>query len=857
VRALDLTTVAATIVACSLSGCAKPQTAAQVHSLVGAREPAFSPDGREIAMTVGSGIAVMSATGGTARAVATGPGNDWHPVWSPDGKSLAFLSDRSGSPQVWMVRAADGTPRRLTTDSSGKSNPAWSPDGSLVAFTTIAGRYGKRVRAVSVADGTVRDLIESDADYAAWSPDGSRLVFARRSEAHNYDLWVMPAKGGAAVQLTDAEGMEFQPTWSPDGQQIAYTSYRYVPGEQGATDLFLVAASGGPPHQLTHTDEAEFDPSWTNDGQAIVFTSNLAGNTELRTIPPSGGPASPLLLTGLSFPGRGAGQLTVTVTEGGNPIACRISVQGSDGKFYGAADRFFRIANTGVGFFHADGPTLIDLPAGPATVRVTRGLEYRMVERTVEVPPGGARELTLAIERWADMASRGWYSGDNHIHANYTILDYRNRPEDIVLMAEAEDLNVSNLLIADFGGTPSFDWVEGFWDQRFFEGKPSGLSRGRTVLYWNEEFRSTVYGHMSLINLRELVTPLFSGFRGTPQFEDFPPNADIADRAHAQSGLVSYVHPFFASEAGVERYDAAEFKPDWSFQAGYEALELPVDVALGKVEALDLSTRLDTFDLTAVIYRRLLNCGFRLAVGAGTDVYADQKRNPPVGVERVYAFSTEPFSYGAYIDGLRNGRTFATNGPMITLSVDGQPIGSTVKVARPGTVTVRAEAQARFPMDRMEILVNGKAVQTVRAVGDRASLAFDGVVPVNSSAWIAVRVDGPRQPWLLSNNPLAAHSSPVYVLIGDQPIASATDARFFITWIDKLWELVDSRNRWSAPAHRTYVRDLFTRAQNVYRQILASDPSARRITRARPGLESAPVGKRREPALTDGRPQFH
>jgi hypothetical protein len=428
------------------------------------------------------------------------------------------------------------------------------------------------------------------------------------------------------------------------------------------------------------------------------------------------------------------------------------------------------------------------------------------------------------------MAADKWYSGDNHVHANYTLLDYRNTPEDIVLMAQAEDLNVTNLLVANYGGTPSFDWVEGFWDQQFFEGKPSGLSRGRTILYWNSEMRSTVYGHMTLINLKTLVEPLFSGFRGTPVVEDYPPNADVADRAHEQGGVVSYVHPFIASQDTFNHYDASEFKSDWSFDPGYAALELPVDLALGKIDALDLATRLDTFDLTAVVYGRLLNCGFRLTVGAGTDVYADQKRNPPVGIERMYVHSPEPFSYAAYIDGMKAGRTFVTNGPMIVLDVNGQPIGGTVKLDRPGVVTVKASARGQFPIERMEILVNGRVANTVSASGDRLSVTYEGPVQTPHSAWIAVRVDGPKHPMLLSNNALAAYSSPVYVLVGDEPIASATDAKFFINWIEKVFELVDRRGRWTAPAHRQYVRDLFTRAQDVYRRIAATDPTTRRMT---------------------------
>jgi hypothetical protein len=328
---------------------------------------------------------------------------------------------------------------------------------------------------------------------------------------------------------------------------------------------------------------------------------------------------------------------------------------------------------------------------------------------------------------------------------------------------------------------------------------------------------------MSLINLRTLVQPLFTGFRGTATFEDYPPNADLADRAHEQGGVVSYVHPFIASQDTFNHYEASDFKREWNFDAGYEALELPVDLALGKVEALDLATRFDTFDLTAMVYQRLLNCGFRLAVGAGTDVYANLKRNPPIGIERMYAFSPNSFSYANYIDGMKAGRTFATNGPMIALSVNGQPIGSTITLDRAGDMMVKASARAQFPIERLQIIVGGEVAETATASGDRLSVAFEAPVRIPRSTWVAVRADGPRHPMLISGNPLAAYSSPVYLHVGDEPIASATDAKFFIAWIEKLWQLVDARGRWSAPSHRQYVRGLFRRAQDVYQGIAAKD----------------------------------
>ena len=104
---------------------------------------------------------------------------------------------------------------------------------------------------------------------------------------------------------------------------------------------------------------------------------------------------------------------------------------------------------------------------------------------------------------------------------------------------------------------------------------PTPLSSSETVLYWNEEFRATLWGHMTLLNLKRLVEPLFTGFRDTTNPLDTPTNADIADATHLQDGHVNFTHP--ASSSGDP------------FLGPYAAKSVPVDVALGKIDSLDIN----------------------------------------------------------------------------------------------------------------------------------------------------------------------------------------------------------------------------------------------------------------------------
>src|SRR5262249_55981641 len=158
-----------------------------------------------------------------------------------------------------------------------------------------------------------------------------------------------------------------------------------------------------------------------------------------------------------------------------------------------------------------------------------------------------------------------------------------------------------------------------------------------------------------------------TGFRDTTNPWDIPTNADVADRTHWQKGHVNYTH-------AVQNADKPFLNP-------YAAKGLPIDVALGKVDSLDLN---NAYAGTVPIWHRLLNCGSRVPPSAGTDCFLTRIFSQLPGGDRVYVHVDGALTYAGWIDGLKRGRSFVTNGPMLELTVDGKELGSVIQLAGPG-----------------------------------------------------------------------------------------------------------------------------------------------------------------------------
>jgi TolB protein len=484
------------------------------------------------------------------------------------------------------------------------------------------------------------------------------------------------------------------------------------------------------------------------------------------------------------------------------PAAARVSIVGSDGRSYGPAGAPTRKTKRDEPYFYADDSFDVDLPAGRVRMNVSGGLET--IPQMLTVDAEAAIDLEVRMQHWVDMAARGWYSGDSHVHL-HTGGPINVTVQNALVAARAEGVNYVNLCVSNNVG-------DDIRDKEMITGKPHASSTDRHLLVFGEEMRSTVYGHMQFFAINRLVEPQYTGFDGTPNRHDFPANHVMAREAVRQGGLVTYGHPMFAGEPNPFGTDLA--KPNGA------ARELPIDAVLGVVHAIDLMSYNSDEGLSAELWYRLLNCGLKLSACVGTDALLDSSTEP-LGGDRVYVKTAGPLTMERWLVGLKSGRSFVTNGPIPMLEVNGEGPGGICELAQAGNIRVGVLVESYAPLNKVEVIVNGDVAADVKSASDSAGLQVRRVdleLPIRRSSWIALRVRGPESP-LVFDGPVWAHTSPVYVKIAGQPVASRQDAEYFVNWIEQLLRVVDARNRFASVENRREVESVFRRAQAEFRKL--------------------------------------
>ncbi len=497
----------------------------------------------------------------------------------------------------------------------------------------------------------------------------------------------------------------------------------------------------------------------------------------------------------------------------GERVAARVYVTDAVGETHPAGVHARRDVHGGV-FFHADGSCEVRV-SGSATVRVVRGIEYETFEQMIAVPADREIETEVRLRRWSHMAADGWYCGDVHVHLHYGG-EYLLGPADASLAQRGEDLNFMNMMVANQGS----GWVH---DADLFTGRAHELSDGGHLLQWGEEYRNDFLGHMCMYGIGELVPPIYSGFPLSEHPDDLPANAIAAAHAHTVGGTLGYAHPMFG-DVDLDRI--------FSRKRTVEAKELPVDAALGHIDAIDVLSYPSRTLPTCQLWYRLLNCGLRLAATAGTDTFmnsADQDEfsNPPGGCRAYVGLGVEDgaFTTESWCAGVRAGRTIVTNGPMISLSVNDAAIGDTIDAHDGDTLRIEAEAGSQAPIERIEIVVNGEIVASTPADADGRHATITHEIAASESGWIAARVIGPKHALVLDPDGAFAHTSPIYVTIDGAPIAASEDAAFFVEWIDRLIEMYARVGHVPSDAERDAVIAIFREGQAYYRRIIEQQAS--------------------------------
>ena len=429
----------------------------------------------------------------------------------------------------------------------------------------------------------------------------------------------------------------------------------------------------------------------------------------------------------------------------GDPIPGRVRFLAGDGRYlppdghrHEVNPGFFEdpggdLLLGGSAYAYVPGSFSIALPRGRVVVEAVSGFERRPARLAIDVEPA-MRELRIPLERVVEPPP-GWVTADSHVHFL--------SPSTALLQAAAEDLDVVNLLAAQWG-----DLYTNVTDLPW--GSTAGPG-GRRVIVGTEN-RQNVLGHLALLGARRPVGPLASG--GPPEGRMAGALtvllADWADRCHEAGGLVVAAH----------------------FPLPYA--EIAADIVAGKIDAVEaqaLSPGLDDPAITE--WYRYLNLGYRLPIVAGTDKMSAEV---PVGAVRTYTRleSDDEPTFDRWAAAVRSGRTVVSSGPFIELAVEGREPGDVIRLGSPARLQVRAQAMAAQPfITDLEVIVNGRVAA---ATSDRIGVtdqSLDTPLEVADGAWIAARSRSRAVIESAFTTAMAAHTSPVYVEVAGRPIQPA------------------------------------------------------------------------------------
>lgn len=478
--------------------------------------------------------------------------------------------------------------------------------------------------------------------------------------------------------------------------------------------------------------------------------------------------------------------------------------------------------------YRRDGET-IALAPGTYDVEWTRGPEYLVQRRSITVPDAPAHREDFALKRWADLAARGWVSGDHHVHAagcsHYESPTEGVTPEVMTRHILGEDLKVGCVL--SWGPC----W---YYQKQFFDGQVHPLPEPNYLMRYDVEvsgFPSSHAGHLCLLRLRE------DDYPSTTKIEEWPSwDLPVLRWGKSQGGVVGFSHSGWGLQTKSNELPNEEIPP---FD-GIGANEYIVDVVQ---DAVDFISAVDTpapWELN--IWYHTLNCGYRCRISGETDfpcIYDER-----VGLGRSYVkLEGGKSDFDAFVEGIKQGRSYVGDGKshLVDFKVNDVKVGeggSELKLDRPGEVTITADVaallepeptaateairkrdlaqQPYWDIERcrlgetrsvpLEVVVNGRPVAKAEVIADGTFRTQTFRVPVERSSWIALRIYP------------SSHTNPIWVLVDGKPVrASRRSAEWCLKGVDQCWS---QKVRAIRDSEREEAEAAYEVARKAYRKIL-------------------------------------
>ena len=729
----------------------------------GPMDPAPSPIDDKVVFSAKGWLWLYQLGSAVATRITSSPHLDARPNWSPDGQQIVFVRDDGSDTQIMLLDISSKKETLLVDSDKLDLDPIFSNSGSHVYYSSaLEGSFD--LWSIDLATLERSRIMEAgNLERLPVPVTNEKLVFLEK-KGFSYDAIILYDLATNTTRALAQENFMSQTAFdlAPDHETLVYT---WPQGDN--YELRLLNVNKPESRMLvTNSKGLPLAPKFDHSGQWIYFAEyDQHATAQLKRISAYGG--QPEVLTIKEWDWQTAtSNLKIKSTVDGQPAPVRLNIIDSNGHPVIPDKGVVRSeGQNGLLFFYSAGELEVEAPVGRITITATHGFETTKHVQTIDLTAEGS-EVTLNLQRIWNPNEAGWYAADNHFHLNYGGTS-RLDPEDILVDLEAEGIDVGYPLVANLGNR--------FLQQDLVNWQGEGLP----LLRFGQEVRSHFFGHLNIIGTNKLFWPWVWGPFYDIYGADDRLNAEPLRFARKHGALGGYVHPVGVQDPFVEQ--AHRGVPRF----------LVADAVLGEVDLLEIGCLWTDEIGTAALWHQFLNLGMPVAMSAGSDVMNDLYRTMAIGATRIYVKPSGSLTEKSYLQALKNGQSFVSNGPQVVFKLDGMEPGAVVSTTNK-KVKWTLDVYTPIAYDKIELFVNGEVVWTKKSKG-KSIENYRGSLEVPVGGWVTARVSGGQSVWPMMDSYPFAETSPIWFReIGSTSTTSQVEAaRKLISILKSSKEMVD------------------------------------------------------------------
>ena len=471
----------------------------------------------------------------------------------------------------------------------------------------------------------------------------------------------------------------------------------------------------------------------------------------------------------------------------GEKVPARVQILSPTGELVSSRDSINKIG-PGEPFFYSDGYFEVEVGNGYHQILIEKGTEYEPWKRTVQIDSSSLEKIEVKLNKWNLLSNEGWHPGNTHLHYDEK---EENPNERLLLDPRIEDLRMTAVSILK-------RWDLEYASNKYTPGFLSEFSDLNHHVECGEESRhnkksgfgsdSIGFGHVMLLNINNVIDPVSTGVLVDKFEPDYPPLTYVCDQAKSQNGLVIWCH-------------------------NGQGMEAPVTGILGKLDAINLFDPFWT-DVEYTIWYHMLNCGLKIPASTGSDWFLSS-------ANRIYSFTGGSFNYENWINSLKEGNCFISNGPSLFLEINEKSMGSDVDISFQKNKKVNAKItwNSYYNIDQIELIFNGNIIENFLINDQQKKGIIDKEIIIPNDGWIAARIKSETRDSFFQ--PVWAHTSPIYISTGnDKILERISSANHFIKKIDESLEWIDKKGKFYSNKQRKEILDLHREAKSLYKKLV-------------------------------------